>query len=820
MPVGQVPRNMPRGPQQTYIRRVAIRPTTEIKPQTAVMIKENMPLSIGRKIVKNGLGKIGNVQKTRIPPKSLQTAYRLVRYGVSPYSIVKGTFALTRIAQDKEYPKSLKLMYEISSKIAKNNLQAGSSRFTRNAFLENVPGTMEDYNLKGKRLIEGLEVANKMASNKVHPGQFIVNFASFNAGYSVGAEQNKKYVGKILKLSNRLAERGISPEDTIRYFENNLKITKSMLTPKQWNKSMTTIDTLINNKIDPAGFLEGLYKLYPLWNKQVEIVPGSVNKTLEIAEDLASKKVNPDNLMREVETIVDVFGKKRFGDALKKIAELNERLEKKQLPPYFLMHIIPEVAKKSRTRLIEEMEKLEKIYEKIGAENGYVFLGLRKNYNISMLETFAEHFKSNELHAININKLMELNGKRTESFAKIVSHPYMQRSRDRLLRFVQAIALSEKGGTIVLDFATGKELGKKQVGELPYLAQYVATYERLSENIPKLEGETVKEAAAKVRSEVASIGKKRYGEGFERKMDELIEKNRLSELFTVITATSSLEKHYSDRRYESEKRILNDMMKLWLTDKGIEEYKFRELADIGVPRAVAEKWKSKTAVEAETKQEEISVSELAQRMREAFDGLNFQRQEEFRKDYEEAISAVETTNYQAQKKVQKLMEQMKKVDSVAADHLGWVEGQLIRMYAPAASVEITDEVRFPEWLNAGEKFGTCQSWSSNGEFNRALVSFLADSNKKIVGMYDRQTGDMRGRGILYLTKSGRQWGLYLDDIYVNASDSRDIIEKYAKEKAKLLGVPLVGKPGELIGKAPYTYVNSYGGLVRQKVVKS
>jgi len=235
--------------------------------------------------------------------------------------------------------------------------------------------------------------------------------------------------------------------------------------------------------------------------------------------------------------------------------------------------------------------------------------------------------------------------------------------------------------------------------------------------------------------------------------------------------------------------------------------------------------------EAEIKPEKISTNELLQRIEESKKELPETMKKELEKDYDEVTRLIKEEDLGAQEKIQKLLKKLKETKTeeatekeetnkleAATGHLQFVAGKLTLTSTKASDVEVTDSLRFSEWLNAGQKFGTCQSWSSSGGYNRALVSFIADASKKMIGVYDKGTGELIARGVMYLTEKEGEWGLYLDDVYYATEKQGGIIKDFVNKKAREMNVKVFERPGEFIGKAPYTYANNAGGLVKQKEI--
>ncbi|MFH0986939.1 MAG: hypothetical protein V1911_02705 [Candidatus Micrarchaeota archaeon] len=547
----------------------------------------------------------------------------------------------------------------------------------------------------------------------------------------------------------------------------------------------------------------------------------ALKKLVEINKKLLKKGINDTRLMEAGVYVISNSAKgKYFMPAFEKLTEVYEQLEGSGINCYDFISFGVNNAGKSvgAEQLIPEIERLGSIAERIGNENQSLFLLLDNRYNPEGMENLVKTFRPNEIKAINAGEIVSFNDARCKEAFRLFEHPEMKRSRNRLVRFAQGLSLSPESAGRLLDFTAGKEFGKKQMHELPYLAQYISAYEALEGGAMELEGATLKETKAAAEKKVLDAGRKKYGENFEKKLNELARGGAIGNMLDVIRADSALVKNYEFHEFEREAELLKTATSLWMKSREeLEKFKFEDLEKLKVPAEVAEKWKAPLRQEIIVKPEQVSVEELVKRVNESLLELPAERQAELKKEYDEVISAI-NENIDAQDKTQKLLRKIKKENPVAGKHLGWVAGKILLRSASEINAEVTDAVRFSEWLNAGERFGTCQSWSSEGNHNRALMSFIVDGTKKIVGVYEKETGQLLGRGVMHLTEVEGKWGIYLDDVYFTTNKHEKMINDYVRQKAESLGVELQEKPGRFRGKAPYTYANNAGGLVEQEMV--
>ena len=132
---------------------------------------------------------------------------------------------------------------------------------------------------------------------------------------------------------------------------------------------------------------------------------------------------------------------------------------------------------------------------------------------------------------------------------------------------------------------------------------------------------------------------------------------------------------------------------------------------------------------------------------------------------------------------------------------------------------LTDEFNFNESHDIGERFGSCQSWTSPGSANLGLVATINDGTKKYIILKDKVTKAWNARGIIHLAlkKNGerREFVLVLDNYKYNSHPEQEkFIQEFAENKAKYLKIPFIDAANStqkeknnliIFGKSPSFY---------------
>ena len=161
---------------------------------------------------------------------------------------------------------------------------------------------------------------------------------------------------------------------------------------------------------------------------------------------------------------------------------------------------------------------------------------------------------------------------------------------------------------------------------------------------------------------------------------------------------------------------------------------------------------------------------------------------------------------------------------------------------------VSDEFEFSESHDIGQKWGTCQSWTSTGKLNKGLVASINDGTKKYIAIRDSTTKEWLARGTLIFGMVGKEFAIILDNRYSSISDGEKLLFEFAKNKAefmsrnrqkskvnfydakKVMGkITLFGKEYDrgqhalkkkykTFGKVPEYYSDTLGGLKSQEVL--
>ena len=104
---------------------------------------------------------------------------------------------------------------------------------------------------------------------------------------------------------------------------------------------------------------------------------------------------------------------------------------------------------------------------------------------------------------------------------------------------------------------------------------------------------------------------------------------------------------------------------------------------------------------------------------------------------------------------------------------------------------LSDNFDYEDSLKLGERWGTCQSWSSKGPFNTGLVSTTNDGTKKYVLIKDLK-GRWLARAIIHLVMYDNEWCVLLDNNrYHQNEEQKELIKNFARYKAQNLGIKVI-----------------------------
>ena len=145
------------------------------------------------------------------------------------------------------------------------------------------------------------------------------------------------------------------------------------------------------------------------------------------------------------------------------------------------------------------------------------------------------------------------------------------------------------------------------------------------------------------------------------------------------------------------------------------------------------------------------------------------------------------------------------IDSILTDILSISSNQYL----------VTDEFNFKEAHDIGERWGSCQSWSSSGRQNLGLVATINDGTKKYVILKDKVTGGWNARGIIHLALRGNEFVLALDNYRYNSHPEQEkFVREFAINKAKYLKINFIDSVNSnqeeknnliIFGKSPSFY---------------
>jgi len=104
---------------------------------------------------------------------------------------------------------------------------------------------------------------------------------------------------------------------------------------------------------------------------------------------------------------------------------------------------------------------------------------------------------------------------------------------------------------------------------------------------------------------------------------------------------------------------------------------------------------------------------------------------------------------------------------------------------------LSDNFDYEDSLKLGERWGTCQSWSSKGHLNTGLVSTTNDGTKKYVLIKDLK-GRWLARAIIHLVMYDNEWCVLLDNNrYHQNKEQKALIQNFARYKAQNLGIKVI-----------------------------
>jgi len=104
---------------------------------------------------------------------------------------------------------------------------------------------------------------------------------------------------------------------------------------------------------------------------------------------------------------------------------------------------------------------------------------------------------------------------------------------------------------------------------------------------------------------------------------------------------------------------------------------------------------------------------------------------------------------------------------------------------------LSDNFDYEDSLKLGERWGTCQSWSSKGPLNTGLVSTTNDATKKYVLIKDLK-GQWLARAIIHLVMYDSEWCVLLDNNrYHQNEEQKALIQNFARYKAQNLGIKFI-----------------------------
>jgi hypothetical protein len=138
---------------------------------------------------------------------------------------------------------------------------------------------------------------------------------------------------------------------------------------------------------------------------------------------------------------------------------------------------------------------------------------------------------------------------------------------------------------------------------------------------------------------------------------------------------------------------------------------------------------------------------------------------------------------------------------------------------------VSDDYNFLDAHNIGERWGSCQSWSSKSNYNRSLMAFVYDATKKYILIKDAKNKNRWfARAILHLARNSiGRWVMVLDNNnYFTNSEQQKLIIEFARKKARLCGLRLIiglKKSYTLYGKTPHVYSDTQRGITTQRYRK-
>ncbi len=421
-----------------------------------------------------------------------------------------------------------------------------------------------------------------------------------------------------------------------------------------------------------------------------------------------------------------------------------------------------------------------------------------------------------------------------EVFNSYIISRSKNRARELIIPLMRDEKVAEQIQAIIRNkLKAGEKIGKRQIKELPSIAQKLQLLNALFDKEISIQETDLKKLNKQLQDEIVKTGTQEFGENFEIKYKQLQDQHQEQQLVDMVVIIRTLENHYKTINFkkvknevirtEKEQEALKQIMNAWLAGiDSFKEYKYKELDEIGVPEKLQDKWKQTTTITMQVGKEstEDKIEEVIKRLEESKQELTAENQEKHQEEYNKIQKLIEEQEYgKAQNKIQELIKQITEENSDASKHLQYAAGLLAKTNEKEAVLKASDEADVVSWFNIGKEFNTCQSYLSKGRFNPALVSFIGDATKKPIIIINTETGKMEARAVMYLTKnSSGEWELYLDDIYSHNTQAKQLILKFYEQKAKELGIPMVKKPHKIIGKVPFTYMNNNGGLRKQEVI--
>lgn len=368
--------------------------------------------------------------------------------------------------------------------------------------------------------------------------------------------------------------------------------------------------------------------------------------------------------------------------------------------------------------------------------------------------------------------------------------------------------------------------GKKEVQNIPRAAQVINIYSDLMEKQAKIDYNQPLSRTIKQLQEELRNGVQKKFDMTDAEAKKFLAKKRWDKASLNLARISNrLIKHYGQHKWVIEKGLVQRMLKEYANLRGLEDWKYSELDTLmkneGLSKEAAEEWRKTSHTTVLPTEEELKafpVDSLLAQLEGCKQHLVSPTPE--LGELEVRIRAEDGKG--AQSMVSSLILRLRDGgQELAANHLAQVSRIINELNVKPKSYVMSDAFHPAQYYNIGERFGTCQSWSSSDIHNRGLISFAADATKKVIGIYDER-GRLQARGALHLIKIGNNWALALDRVYSSRSGQHDLIHKFAKKKAKEMGFKLhdgLPEKARLFGKAPSTYCDSRGGFNKQEIVK-